>query len=36
VTPPVALHLDRPFLVQIAHTQTGWPLFLAAVRDPRH
>ncbi|HRA75159.1 MAG TPA: serpin family protein [Propionicimonas sp.] len=36
MTPELVLHLDRPFLMEIAHTQTGWPLFLAAVRDPRH
>lgn len=30
------LHLDRPFLVRIADRTTSWPLFLAAVRDPRH
>ncbi len=34
--PPVELFLDRPFLMQIAHTETSWPLFVAAVRDPRH
>jgi serine protease inhibitor len=34
--PARVLHLDRPFLMQIAATQTSWPLFLAAVRDPRH
>lgn len=27
---------DRPFLVAIEHTQTTWPLFIAAIRDPRH
>lgn len=34
--PQLRLDLDRPFLVQIGHTETGWPLFLAAIRDPRH
>lgn len=34
--PQRVLHLDRPFLMQIAATQTSWPLFLAAIRDPRH
>lgn len=34
--PTKVLHLDRPFVVQIAHAETSWPLFLAAVRDPRH
>ncbi|AEG42856.1 serpin family protein [Isoptericola variabilis] len=31
----VELHLDRPFLLTVDHTETSWPLFLAAVRDPR-
>lgn len=35
-TPGHALHFDRPFLFTISHTQTLWPLFLAAIRDPRH
>ncbi|MEA4943341.1 MAG: serpin family protein [Propionicimonas sp.] len=30
------LHADRPFLFAVVHTGTSWPLFLAAVRDPRH
>lgn len=30
------VHFDRPFLFTVAHAETGWPLFLAAVRDPRH
>lgn len=34
--PEVRLHLDRPFLLTIEHTDTSWPLFVAAVRDPRH
>lgn len=34
--PAKVLHLDRPFVIQIAHAETSWPLFLAAVRDPRH
>ncbi|ACQ80202.1 proteinase inhibitor I4 serpin [Beutenbergia cavernae DSM 12333] len=29
------LSLDRPYLVRIAHDDTGWPLFVAAIRDPR-
>jgi serpin B len=33
--PEVRLHLDRPFLLTIDHTDTSWPLFVAAVRDPR-
>ncbi|ACZ29079.1 proteinase inhibitor I4 serpin [Xylanimonas cellulosilytica DSM 15894] len=32
---PVELTLDRPFLIEIAHTSTSWPLFQAAIRDPR-
>lgn len=34
--PEQELRLDRPFLFSVAHTDTSWPLFLAAVRDPRH
>jgi len=34
--PDHKLHLDRPFLMEIAAAKTSWPLFLAAVRDPRH
>ncbi len=34
--PDHQLHFDRPFLLTISHTETAWPLFLAAVRDPRH
>jgi|GEM_PF-417368 len=32
---PIELRFDRPFLVQVADTETSWPLFMAAVRDPR-
>lgn len=32
----VTLTVDRPYLLRIAHTDTSWPLFLAAVGDPRH
>ncbi|MCW5951718.1 MAG: hypothetical protein KIT69_05640 [Propionibacteriaceae bacterium] len=34
--PEHELHVDRPYLFTITHTETGWPLFLAAIRDPRH
>lgn len=34
--PEARLHLDRPFLLTVDHTATSWPLFVAAVRDPRH
>ncbi|MDQ7993808.1 MAG: serpin family protein [Propionicimonas sp.] len=34
--PDHELYLDRPFLLTVSHTATDWPLFLAAVRDPRH
>lgn len=27
---------DRRYLISIVHTETGWPLFVAAIRDPRH
>ena len=33
--PEHELHVDRPYLFTISHTETGWPLFLAAIRDPR-
>ena len=33
--PDRQLHLDRPFLFQIAHSDTDWVLFAAAIRDPR-
>lgn len=35
VEPPLELTVDRPYLVRIADGQTGWPLFLAHVADPR-
>ncbi|MFD2796690.1 serpin family protein [Promicromonospora vindobonensis] len=34
--PAVRMTVDRPYLVRIAHTETGLPLFLAAVRSPQH
>lgn len=34
--PAPELHFDRPFLMVVVHAETSWPLFLAAVRDPRH
>lgn len=34
--PEQELSFDRPYLFTISHTETDWPLFLAAVRDPRH
>lgn len=30
------VRFDRPFVFTVSHSETGWPLFLAAVRDPRH
>ena len=33
--PPWDFWLDRPFAMQIVHSESGWPLFLAAIRDPR-
>ncbi|MFI6423521.1 serpin family protein [Promicromonospora sp. NPDC050880] len=32
----VRMLVDRPYLLRIAHTETGLPLFLAAVRSPQH
>ena len=34
--PDHELRFNRPYLFTISHTETGWPLFLAAIRDPRH
>jgi len=31
---PLEFFVDRPFLVNVAHTETSWPLFLTAVRNP--
>jgi len=33
--PPIPFTVDRPYLVRIADGQTGWPLFLAHIADPR-
>jgi serpin B len=35
VEPPLELVVDRPYLVRISDEQTGWPLFVALVTDPR-
>ena len=32
---PIEMHVDRPFAVRIVHTETQWPLFMAAISDPR-
>ncbi|MGN7701869.1 serpin family protein [Cellulosimicrobium sp. 22601] len=32
----VELRVDRPYVFSVSHTDTGWPLFTAAIRDPRH
>ena len=32
----VEMKVDRPFLISIAHTDTSWSVFAAAIRDPRH
>ena len=34
--PAVRMTVDRPYLLRIAHTETHLPLFLAAIRSPRH
>ncbi len=26
--------VDRPFIMRVLDTRTGWPLFLAIVNDP--
>ena len=33
--PPIEMHIDRPFAMRIVHTDTQWPLFMAAISDPR-
>ncbi|WP_202619069.1 serpin family protein [Ornithinimicrobium cavernae] len=33
--PPLEFSVDRPYLVRIADGETGWPLFLAHITDPR-
>ncbi|MDQ3383925.1 MAG: hypothetical protein M3519_09115, partial [Actinomycetota bacterium] len=38
VQPPddlVQMHVDRPFVIRIAHTPTDWSLFLVRIADPR-
>lgn len=35
IEPPLEVVVDRPYLVRVADRQTGWPLFLANVADPR-
>jgi hypothetical protein len=29
------MHVDRPFVIRIAHTPTDWSLFLVRIADPR-
>lgn len=36
VVEQIEFRVDRPYLLSINHTQTSWPLFVAAIRDPRH
>ncbi|MFB8228204.1 serpin family protein [Cellulosimicrobium sp. NPDC055967] len=33
---PLSFRVDRPYLFSVSHTDTGWQLFTAAIRDPRH
>jgi serine protease inhibitor len=33
---PVVVHVDRPYVFSVAHSETGWALFTSAIRDPRH
>lgn len=32
----IRFQADHPYLLSISHTETSWPLFVAAIRDPRH
>ncbi|MFC7406116.1 serpin family protein [Georgenia alba] len=34
-TESVEMVVDRPFALRIVHLDTGWPLFLGAINDPR-
>jgi serine protease inhibitor len=34
-TEPVVMTVDRPFALRIVHVETGWPLFMGVVADPR-
>ena len=34
-TDPVVMTVDRPFALRIVHVETGWPLFMGVVADPR-
>ncbi|WP_191089687.1 serpin family protein [Nesterenkonia ebinurensis] len=31
---PVEMTVDRPYALRIVHTETSWPLFMAAIYDP--
>ncbi|MBM7817654.1 serine protease inhibitor [Cellulosimicrobium cellulans] len=33
---PLSFRVDRPYLFAVSHADTGWQLFTAAIRDPRH
>jgi serine protease inhibitor len=35
IMPPQSISFDRPYLYQIVHTETGLPLFMGEVADPR-
>lgn len=34
--PAPSIRFDRPFLLVIRDLDTGWPLFMASISDPRH
>lgn len=31
----IEMHVDRPFVLRIVQSETEWPLFMAAISDPR-
>jgi serine protease inhibitor len=32
---PAEMLVDRPFVVRIVHLETGWPIFMGVIADPR-
>ena len=36
VAESISFRVDRPYVFSVSADDTGWPLFTAAIRDPRH
>lgn len=36
VAESITFRVDRPYVFSVSSDDTGWPLFTAAIRDPRH